>query len=301
MLDETYNLQYPKGQQPNPQASGLYPATERQAVRALLSAILNHRDVRNPKIYYPVLQGNNPPEIVPITAALLTAGVELVNPGLTLAVYPAFSPFKAKTGAPDHRIQNKSISYQPRYLGQAKGPGYGEVATLRLTVQLYYRDASYRSPVTLKSKMVPESNVIYDPAKVPQFGRNIEFDDSPTLEIPNPQTPENLPQLPTVQGPSTVPIFTFPGEEVLRDWMPLLRGVVRDIQILRPFNIRNPTILYVDYPTTNWRKDSEDLVFHTAYFVVEYDYTEPARPEDFNFPPPTFIGLEVKDELGPRL
>jgi hypothetical protein len=84
---------------------------------------------------------------------------------------------------------------------------------------------------------------------------------------------------------NTIEVNVLPDEEVLRDWMAILRGVIRDLPVLYPFAMRNPNITLVEYQTSNWLKpEIQNLVFHSAYMVVEYDLFEPARTPDYRLP-----------------
>lgn len=85
---------------------------------------------------------------------------------------------------------------------------------------------------------------------------------------------------------SDISITTLPGERIIRSWMSLLVKVVRSLIYLKPFALRNPTISMVDYPSTNWYRSSENLVFHTGYCLVSYDLIEADEDTFYTFPQP---------------
>ena len=75
--------------------------------------------------------------------------------------------------------------------------------------------------------------------------------------------------------------------------MSLLVKVIRSLVVIRPFAIKNPTVEYVDYPTSNWLKDSPNLIFHTSYLVVTYETVEPVGDGSFIFPNPTSVNIST--------
>ena len=269
----------------------LYP-THDQAVLALLNAILTHYEVKNSLIYYPVILGEVPQiEPIRIASARDFGGMELIESGLTLAVYPLHGGFDQKSAAFSAR-ERKSVKYDDKYLGRAGDTNYGVHSTFSFVVQLFYRDASLNAPVAITSDVLTDESgdnfypLTISPAQRVQYKDSRLPADVITLEelLDNEQA---VIEESTIGNNVSLTVFTLPAERILRSWMSLLVKVIRSLTVLRPFCIKNPTVEYVDYPTSNWLRDSSNLVFHTSYLIVSYDCIEPAGSGEFTFPVPT--------------
>jgi hypothetical protein len=275
----------------------IYP-THDQAVQALLNAILTHHDIVNSQIFYPVAIGELPQtEPIRIVSARDFGGIELIEPGLTLAVYPCYAGFNQKNPSFSKKEYGlKSVVYKDKYLGRAGDTNYGVESRFSFVVQLFYQDASLNVPVQLLSDLVtnsPEFNPLYLPAaKRVQYKDDTLPSDTTTLEefIDD----ENAFITSSSLGNNVdLTILTLPAERVLRAWMSLLVKVIRSLVVIRPFAIKNPTVEYVDYPTSNWLKDSPNLIFHTSYLVVSYETIEPVGEGSFIFPNPTSVNIST--------
>lgn len=276
------------------QANYIYP-TDRQFYLALLNAIATHRDIQNPKIYKPVIVGGRvfeeDTEPVRIEKFRNFGGLELIESHkLTLAVYPMHSRYANIKGYITAPFGDKSIRFEPWTMGspsQAPTHKHSELAKFRVIVQLYYCDPDLDCPVAVESYLHDYERTLYD---IPH-GRLVQYTDEQTVE----NGARRKFYRDELARKNVLEVQVLPGEEILRDYMSLLRGVMRDIHMIRPFAIRRPTILAVDYPSTNWVRDSENLVFHTAYIIAEYDLWEPPRHTDFTFP--VVQNFEVEEEL----
>jgi hypothetical protein len=267
--------------------------TERQLCRALINAIATHPLIKNPGIYYPAIVGDRvSTEPVRIEKWRLFGGIELIEPGLTLAVFPFHSSFKTTSASYSRSVTDKTMNFgdvgNRSELGRSNYSTVGGV--IRIVIQLYYREASFDAPIKIKSDLVSFTDI----TSITPHGEHVQLGD----------------ELGTADLSSTeyavedhmLDVQILPGEEILRDYIPLLRYVIRDITELRPFSIRNPFVHVVDYPTSNWIREGENLIFHTAYIVVEYDISEPGirsgnciiDPEQpvFSYPHPEFITVE---------
>ncbi len=277
--------------------SFLYP-TERQVCRTLLNAIATHPLIKDPQIFYPAVIGNRPiTEPLKINKWRLFGGTELIEEGLTLAIFPTHSAFKVRsssytTGESDKSMEFGTTDYRSE-LGGSNVANSGGV--LRLTIQLYYREPSLDVPIQIKSDLVSTNDITVNTP----HGEQVQVTDEYTLKDLEDKTPYNVDR-------NVLDVQILPGEEVLRDYIPLLRLVVRDIQVLQPYYVRNPLITAVDYPTSNWLREGENLVFHTAYIMVEYDISEPGlrRPgvgfmgSPYQFPNPR--NITVDDQRGDK-
>ena len=265
-------------------------ATDRQVVIALLNAIATHPAIINSEIYEPAIKGSRTaPKKINIKAYRTFGGIELIEPGLTLAVYHLPSRYANIKGVITTTPQDKSLVFKSYTLGNTHEQGYLDSGVFRLVVQLYYLEPSFNAPLEITSTSFNDLDLYYT---IPH-GNLIQLD---TLELEKPikapSEPINIEGKIATENKITVTIL--PAEEILRDWLTLLRHVVRDLNCLKPFNVRQPTIVAVDYPSGNWIRNSENLVFHTAYLIVEYEIYEPRGLPHLVFPKPqSNIGIEI--------
>lgn len=237
--------------------------------RALLAAIMTHPYVKDTSVTYPDLGGRSI-EAVSIKRGRLFGGPELIESGLTLAVYPYHSAYDPVVGSPTG-FRSHSVLY-PTEGGTLGGvsrsdKSMGYLAQIRFIVQLYLRDTVYNAPINIKASFqepyVDRSNDYY--------GYNFQFDDDRLPDFDGLQTTKEF-----LVDSSEIPVQILPGEEILTQWLDIIKYAIRDIKVLRPFmNVRNPIILTSDYPTSTWTTKSANLVFHTAYHIVQFDVMEP--------------------------
>lgn len=234
--------------------------------KATLMAILTHPRVTNAEVYYP---GSK--ELVTIDRGRMFGGAELIEPGLTLSVHPyhaSLSPIKGQYST--KKKGNGTIEYASNLrgndtlsMGEVHDRGYSTI--YNLVVQLFYRDPGINVPENMSVQTKSKLGTNY-------HGYNIEYTESPN-------DPSYLDSI--TNGPSlttrTIEVQTLPGEEILCKWMDIIKEVIRDIKVLYPFtNFRNPTLYTSDCPTTTWLGFSANLVFHTAYHIIQWDVLEAA-------------------------
>ena len=303
--------------------------THDQAVNALLCAILQHPDIQNSEIYYPVILGESTlADPIRITSARDFGGVELIEPGLTLAVYPFHDNYDQTSAQLSTRLSHKSVVYDDKYLGRPNSNSYAIKNTFNFVVQLFYQDASYNLPVEIAGDIVNlDSNYPnFYPLTISRADsfqykdRNLPSNTRTLAQLLEERTPPLVPEdyviphntklnppkfIHTTEQPITkesklgssnslISITTLPGERILRSWMSLLTKVIRSLIYIRPFALRNPHITSVDYPTSNWIRESKNLIFHTSYCVVSYDLYEPFPEDTFLFPNINEINLTTE-------
>lgn len=262
----------------HPRTNLFYP-TEGQLVRALLNGIATHRDVANADIYYPYITGDrNEVRKIPLSSYRTFAGTEYIEDGLTLAVYlPGVN-----------QGLGRAISYENTSLGNATMAEWSVRATIRLVVHLYYREPSYNVPSVIYSDI---SDPINDMVRFLPHGRMLQYKEGwdTAKDMPGPSLADRTVETHFPRA-NELSINILPGEEILRNWMAVLRGVIRDLVVLHPFSAKNPNILSVNYETPNWEQNNKmNLVFHSAYMVVAYDLFEPPRAPDITLPKPNFV------------
>lgn len=277
-----------------PPTQFIYP-TDKQLILALIAAVSSHPWVVNHSVYYPRIladvQAGKSPEKVGIVNYRDTGGTELLEPGLTLAVYPFHSSYSNLKGSLNSSKSQKTVSFEAYTLGSPMDSTYAEVAKFRVVLQLFYLDASFNEPIDLLFYKA----ALLNPEQLDQ-GREVKYVDDQDGDTGGVINPLYAPPSYVNYTRNVIRIRTFPGEHVLRDWMPILRSVIRNISSLKPYAVRRPQILAVDYPSSNWLKNPEHLIFHTAYMIVEYDMYEPPGAQDYLFPKPD-LNITAEDSI----
>lgn len=251
-------------------------------------SIMTHPLVQDPQIYYPGTEN----EVVLIERGRLFGGVELIEPGLTVSVHPYHSAFDVLKGTPT-RGTTASVLYDKSSCGRDTLATESEFergynANIHLVVQLYYRDPGLNVPTTLSADVL-EARCSQDRR---YHGHSVRFYEESVLQ----NTFSDSKELPYK---FQLEVQTLPGEEILTQWLDLLKDVIRDIKFMHPFTqYRNPYISRSDYPTTTWLAKSGNLVFHTAYHIVEFDVAEPPRTFHSCIPPVQSVTVVNNIELG---
>jgi hypothetical protein len=165
-------------------------------------------------------------------------------------------------------------------LGRPEPGEYSDRARFRLTIQAAVTASEFDVPVAV-------SYSLRETGRYAPFGRRFELVEPINQDEPAEITGEAI-------------IYVVPAEEMLRDLMTMIRYIVRDIGHFQPYGIRNPLILYTNYPTSSTisQTSPENLVFHRAETVIEFDIYESnlARSNEGLFIVETMKALLVDDE-----
>ena len=263
-----------------------YP-TLRQLIHAIIVGIASHPRIQKPGIYYPVADGGFETEVL-IEQYRAYGGYELENPGLCCSVYPAYSSRATKGSSPLIVTRERSIKYEDYTLGNKTEEGAISWATYSVIVELTYQDVAFG----------PSQNVYYDilepvdesyPLETPH-GQNIRthtgnepnLQDNLLSERPSPNG------LQLKQG-KKVEFLINPAEELLREYMDLIRLVLNDLPSIKPFLIKSSKVNSVDFPTSAWSRANTDIYFHSAYISWELTLFPPANWRQVYFMKPTVI------------
>ena len=143
-----------------------------------------------------------------------------------------------------------SAKLKPYTLG-AKSDGFLYETTYYIAVALYYQDIALNNsiPVTFHKQ---EDRVILD---------DLDIDVEPRDLIWN--SGQGVPSTNTLQ------LEINPAEDILRDYLDVLRVVLDDIPRLFPFSLRYSQVDSFDFPTTSWVQDNKNIYFHMAYLIWE--------------------------------
>ncbi len=238
-------------------------ATDRQLLLALLVGIASHPLIKDPPIYYPIQKKNKSPEQVKISKFRAYAGRELLESKLTLSVFYRYKP------------SNKSgLEFAPYTLGNTE-PGVSlDKGLVRIVVQLSLQDTLFDQPYTLNYEEG------YQHSETDAHGRqiNVKADNQNLIysEV-----------LDNFVSSNQLTVYVSPAEEVLRDYISLMRAVLRDQHVFNPYIQRNLSIKGVEYLTPEIFEDApENLVFHKSQIHIELDVYEPPTARSLVFLPP---------------
>lgn len=264
-----------------------YVVSLRNIIYAVIGAIASHPLIINPPIYYPVSLPNKPPKQIKIEKYRAYGGIELknvTNSALTCAVYPAYVSRNVRTGSPTtERDSQKSISYQPYDLGKpSPGNSVKEKVTFKLIVELHYHDVAINNGTTTINfaKANPYITDVYN--KVSPSTYDYLYINKNTSEQVDSFVSNNIfNQSNTVFSSLNVDIN--PGEEILRDYMELLRIVLNQIN-LSPFDTKSMMVKNIDFPTSNWLEENKNVYFHLAYLTLDIELYLPSTSYLFSSP-----------------
>jgi hypothetical protein len=290
----------PPGSYPDVSPPRWVAPTMRQLVHATILAIMTHPLIQDPPVYWPVGQR----EQVRIRYVRAYGGIELAEPGLTLSVYPHTSTVDVRRTLPTVPATNKSCVYESHTLGRPEDGTWQQMATYHLMVTLNYAEPS-----------VPETyRVAYDRTLYPGgLGPyRVHPDAAHGYDVALQGTAQPAPADPQLSPPAHVEALEIPGlavnpldrvhnepgvlavdinlaEEVLREYMDLLRIVLADTPTLRPFAVRSTQVKWIDYVTSHWLRTGTDIYFHQAMLLWELTLYPPANWRDLYTLPPAEV------------
>jgi len=209
-----------------------------------------------------VINAGAEPQKISITSYKTYDGKELIEPGLTLAVYPTTNG------------NNYSATFTPYQMGQ-KNSSFLYEAVYNLTVALYYQDVAIGEQIKVNHLYSGENSIA--------IKNKDEFKSREYLEaVTRPQDLINF---------RTLAIEINPAEDILRDYLEVIRYVLEDIPRLLPWSIRSQQVLGYKLPTTSWSKSNENIYFHKAELEWELSSFAPATVDLAYFSPPRYINF----------
>jgi hypothetical protein len=243
--------------------SNRYFPTLKEIVYNTLSVIHNHPAIKNPIVNYPLPNFNNVYEPVPIERYRSYDGLELIEPGLTLSIFPRYGSALSSAASPYGG--SLASEFKPYTLG-AKSQGSMYEATYYLTINLAYQDVALNNEKTIVYVKDKYNNISIDKEKLIDNSKDIfpnkyEF----ALEI-------------------------NPAEEILRDYLEVIRLILESIDYYAPWSIRSSVITGMGFPSTSWNKDTKQIYFHQAYMNWELSTYAPTNYDEH---PITIRNLDI--------
>lgn len=274
-----------------------FAPTLRQLVHAALVCIASHPRIQNPGIYHPIPDANGKYQEIKIERWLDSGGLVLNNPspGMACAVYPAHTGRHVRRGGPSPSVERNMASalFDTYTLGSKRGGV--ESATYRLIVELSYQEVSYTGE-TAKIRYYQSHSWLQDIQHAYRvlFTDNPDYlgwADSPTTYGVQPIQAAN----PDVFQVREIEVEINAGEAILRDYVDLMRLVINDISVMRPFMTKPGQVTMYDLPTSNPLRVGENIFFHMAYLVWEIHCHVPSSWQEFQ-PHVDYLNLQVEAE-----
>lgn len=264
----------------------VFPTT-RQLVLSTIVALASHPRIQNPNIFY--LKSKKETKI---SSWRSFGGYELQDEGLVCSVYPAYSSKTAK-GSPPPLGRQTSIVYKPYTLGSRTDASSSDEATYTLVVELAYRDPNFSEIMTLGYDQL--LTIDGGPLLTPH-GTTVMVHEGGSLNLATDDIESGQPSLEGTQRTyQTLDIKVNPAEELLREYAELIRLALNDIRGIVPFRFTSQ-VKSIDFPTTSWTRESEDVLFHIAFVVWELTLYAPNAWKDIYFMPVNSITTETGAE-----
>lgn len=262
--------------------------TYRQIIHYLLGAVATHPRIKEPGIYYPVQRGNQPLEEITIQRYRTYDGIELQEPGLTCDIYPYYSGRGYKTSIAA-RTGGKSAQFRPYTMGT--GSGNSDEGLYHIIVQLQYQD------LAINEQTVLTIDELYHPEGMTStHGENVSLREISEFELDTDLTKLNKSLDPLVSlRENKITIEINPAEEILREYLDLLRLVLNDCTKMLPFAIRSSQVKEFDFPTSSWSRNNEDVYFHFAWLLLEVCLYPPTTWRDIYFMPVTSATININN------
>lgn len=227
--------------------------SDRDLLNALLIAIATHPIVNEVEIYFPnaPIDQRKP---VKIEKLRTYGGKELISEKLTLSLYPASTSLGSST-------KTSFLLGNTQTFGHTGADETSDRFNATFHLQLQIRSPLFNKPVEVKYYGLNNKPESWRPSD------DLLFKKGPDLYEADYNT------FPTE---ASIEFFVLPAEEVLKEWITVLRYVIRDIRELKPFQIRNPQITEVSYESAEIFDPSvtENLVFHRATIQFEIMFSE---------------------------
>lgn len=213
-----------------------YPSLK-DIIYTTLSVINNHPNIKEPIVKNPLPDINGVFQPIPIVKYRNFEGLELPEGGLTLSIFPRHDRGNFSYGA------GQAAVYEPYTLGP-KTQGFLAEATYHIVVHLALRDVAlgnFKNLVYLKDKF----NNVTSSSKEELSSNTGE----PEIFIKE----------------ESVPVEINAAEDILRDYLEIIRVILESIDYYAPWNLRSTTVSSLSFPTSSWDSDNKQLIFHQAY------------------------------------
>ena len=220
-----------------------YIPTIRNIINSIVIAINEHPLIKNPPVYYPIPDDRGEFEQIKVARYRTFDGMELTEPGLTVSVFPNFTSDLIPSGYSGQRT--KPITFKPEFLGN-KGLGFSYETNFKIIVAAHYQDTALGQSKLVNYAVGKDYEVIGHDVFSKLEARRLAGSGSVT---------------------NSLEVEINPGEEIIREYMFLLKYVLDDNHKILPWSISSSQVEAIDFPTTSWKDKSENIYFHYGYLV----------------------------------
>lgn len=226
---------------------------------SILAVLATNPILLEAPVYDPISIIRGEPKRVTIEKFRLFGGLELLEPGLTLSVYPAYSDFNHRNSSINLSPKTKSVEV---YTADDRTIERKDI--YRVIIQLSYLDPNFdytmNYRITIKEFLGNEL--------LPYWPQRVYIVDDPLKAEPS----QDFFKRPGVNRPLDISISIMPGEEIVKQYVFYVKLALSQIKNILPFLIRAPNLMWVDYPSSApLRQSGDNLIFHTALLCVEFD------------------------------
>lgn len=212
-----------------------YPSLK-DIIYSTISIIHNNEAIQNPIVKSPIPTSTGVYLPIPIDRYRNYDGMELIEPGLTLSIFPQ---------------ADLASEFKPLTVG-AKSNGFMYEATYHLVIHLAYQELAINETKQLV------------------YIKNKDYQISPNADLLNSQNKDLVPKK------FIVPIEINVAEDILRDYLEVIRVIVEQIDYFAPWNLRGTNITKMIFPTTSWSAENKQIYFHQAYMHWDISTYAPA-------------------------
>jgi len=244
--------------------------TLRQLIWSTLAGLSSHPRIKKPDIFYPITEEEAEPERVYIERWKTYDGWELQEPGLTCSIYPKYSNKSSTTNTPDAQTA-EFTPYELGKNGSAKG-------VYNLIVQLHYQDVAINNVKTIPYYVVRSPEGMLTPHGV-NFLTGDSLQDKYSLREYNNKINNYVLNSYSYIEKSEIEIEINPAEEILREYLDLIRAVLDELRTILPWRIKSTRVKSYDFPTSSWSSKEENINFHLAYLEWEVTVFIPGQDE----------------------
>lgn len=269
----------------------------RQVIHATIVGLASHPMVQNSGLFLPIVPGE-PPQPVKVQRWRAYAGYELSETGLVCSVYPVYTSRITK-GSAISTNKTKAVEVRPYTMGSRGDATAHHEATYTIIVEAMLTDVGLGTEATVQYDLLQSASATTDAPPFTPHGLNYRTRSYP-IDLAETDLDQHQPTLEGIQRiPQSISFDVDPSEELLREFMDVLRLALDDMPNLTPFTIRSSQVKSIDYPTTAW-SSSSNILFHSAYLIWELSLYPPASWKDIYFLPVSTISIKNQEPRRPR-
>ena len=229
----------------------------RQLIWSIIVGLSSHPRIQSPNVFFPVLIGeeNNEPTEIFIERWKTYDGIEVQSPNLTCAVFPYNQSSNSSSFA------DTSAVFEPYELGR-EGQ---RKAIYNFVIKLYFTGVAINNTIRVPYYIVRNNNNYSSPHGVNFFvSPDLNLKDGSELLKAHEKFHKNRSEYKSLID-KEIDIEINPAEEILREYIDILRTALDDLPFILPWKIKSSEVKAYDFPTTSWSQEDPNIFFHTAH------------------------------------